>query len=121
MEVNSANPARPEDREELDLPTKSYAEAVEEEIPAIEKEVPAIETPSTPKKGENRYLSNAFDDLNVKTTTNGKTVSVLNIVNTNGDKHEETNKRPDMERQESKREYSAVVRCQVSSFCATMG
>ncbi|TEY76493.1 hypothetical protein BOTCAL_0058g00400 [Botryotinia calthae] len=100
-------PALPEEREKLNLPPKSYADAAEE-------------TPASPDDGSNENNENKVNGVNGQTAPNangtGKNepkhkVSVLRIVDTNGSDSpksaDEQDTRPYFDRQESKREYSA--------------
>ena len=102
-------PALPEEREKLNLPPKSYADAAEE-------------TPESPDDGSNENNENRENGVNGQTapSANGTgkyepkhKVSVLRIVDTNGSDStksaDEQDTRPSFDRQESKREYSATV------------
>ncbi|ATZ45509.1 Bcdga1 [Botrytis cinerea B05.10] len=101
-------PALPEEREKLNLPPKSYADAAEE-------------TPESPDDGSNENNENRENGVNGQTapSANGTgkyepkhKVSVLRIVDTNGSDStksaDEQDTRPSFDRQESKREYSAT-------------
>ncbi|KAJ8069892.1 hypothetical protein OCU04_000303 [Sclerotinia nivalis] len=101
-----ATPALPEEREKLNLPPKSYADAAEE----------------TPEPPDDRSDENKENEVNGQTVTSlngsgeigpGHKVSVLRIVDVNGttDSAKSTDNketRPKVDRQESKREYSAT-------------
>ncbi|TGO27415.1 hypothetical protein BPAE_0042g00280 [Botrytis paeoniae] len=103
-----SEPALPEVRKKLHLPPKSYADAAEE-------------TPESPDDGSNENDENKENGVNGQTAPNtngsGKNgpqhkVSVLRIVDTNSsDSTKSVDKqdtRPNFDRQESKREYSAT-------------
>lgn len=103
----NAEPALPSEREQQHLPPKSYADAVEE-------------TPPTSAYSEKHSVLQKEESSNgVNGTRNGKTTaestrhtaSVLRIVNTGAEPKDEKPKKPELERQESKHEYSATV-CQ---------
>lgn len=105
-----AEPALPEEREILNLPPKSYADAVEE----------APGSPNDESNGNKENEVNGQKQSNIATSANGleedrpkHRVSVLRIVDTNGTdsaKSTDNNRtRPTVDRQESKSEYSATV------------
>ncbi|THV52507.1 hypothetical protein BGAL_0077g00210 [Botrytis galanthina] len=104
----NSEPALPEEREKLHLPPKSYADAAEE-------------TPESRDDGRNENDENKENGANGQTAPHanglGKNgpkhkVSVLRIVDTNSsDSTKSVDKqdtRPNFDRQESKREYSAT-------------
>ncbi|KAF7879011.1 hypothetical protein EAF04_000211 [Stromatinia cepivora] len=102
----TTTPALPEEREKLNLPPKSYADAAEE----------------TPEYPDDRSDENKENEVNGQTVTNlngsdgngpRHKVSVLRIMDVNGttDSAKSTDNketRPKVDRQESKREYSAT-------------
>lgn len=101
-----AAPALPGEREKLNLPPKSYADAAEE----------------TPQSPDDIIIGNKENGVNGQAPTNATgsegngpkhNVSVLRIVDTNGMNStkpaDNKDSRPSFHRQESKREYSATV------------
>lgn len=116
----NAEPALPDERERQQLPPKSYADAVEEEPPV--NGVNGIHGTNAGKP------TNGFGgQVDGEPGADGHMASVLRIVNTGaGEKEEEKEKkrqrkqekeekkqerddRPQIDRQESKHEYSATV------------
>lgn len=103
MEAISANQ---EDREGQN--PKSYAEAVEKEAPTTQ------ENANGSTNGENKYLSNAHGNGKTNGKVNGTSPghAILKITNTNSDDKSansdkaEKIKRPEIEREESRHEYS---------------
>jgi len=95
-------PAQPEEREKQQLPPKSYADAVEQEPPAKGTNG-KNDANGTLGSNENR----AEHDGSKQT---GHKASVLRIVDTGApDTNDKHGDRPQIERQESKHEYSATV------------
>jgi 2-acylglycerol O-acyltransferase 2 len=107
MATLNAEPALPEEREKQHLPPKSYADAVEEEPPA--NGVNGIN--GAKEMNGTDYETNGTNDAgrdDAKSTAH--TASVLKIVDTGAPAAEEKKQdRPQNERQQSKREYSATV------------
>jgi hypothetical protein len=98
----NAEPAQPEEREKQQLPPKSYADAVEQEPPAKGTNG-KNDANGTLGSNENR----AEHDGSKQT---GHKASVLRIVDTGApDTNDKHGDRPQIERQESKHEYSATV------------
>ena len=102
----NAQPALPDDRAKQHLPPKSYADAVEEEVPFESANGINGTNDITTTNGASKIGS---DDANVDLKA-----SVLRIVDTGApaaeEKKEENNEsRPQFERQESNNEYSATV------------
>ncbi|KAH7417127.1 diacylglycerol O-acyltransferase-like protein 2B [Cadophora sp. MPI-SDFR-AT-0126] len=98
----NAEPANPKEREESNLPPKSYADALEEEAPAAAT--------------NEDNITNGTKGANGSNGTNGAggkhTASVLRIVDTGAPEKEDVKEqeggRPPIERQESKQEYTAT-------------
>jgi len=105
----SAEPANAEEREQQNLPPKSYADAVEDE--------------SVVNGSKGNSITNGLNGTSTATGTNGTNsestaaselgkhaASVLRIVDTGApDGNEKKESRPLVERQESQHEYSATV------------
>ncbi|KAA8576704.1 hypothetical protein EYC84_006779 [Monilinia fructicola] len=104
-----AEPALPEEREKLNLPPKSYADAAEE--------TPEFLHDGPDENKENEEVNGQKQSTNANVNGSGGNdskhkVSVLRIVHTNGTDSAKSadNKenRPTIDRQESRREYSAT-------------
>lgn len=101
----SAEPALPLQRREQHLPPKSYADAVEESIPANGHngtDAEGVKNGANTSSGINGSRDNGSEA--------GHTASVLRIVDTGSAPQQKQEERPDLPRQESKHEYSATVR-----------
>jgi len=98
----NAEPAQPEDREKQHLPPKSYADAVEQDPRANGT------NGANDANGADEANGNGAEQNGVKQT--GHKASVLRIVDTGAPAMEgKQGERPQIERQESKHEYSATV------------
>lgn len=101
-----STPALPEEREKLNLPPKSYADAAEK--------TPELPNDKSDENKENEVNGQAVTSSNGSDETGHRhKVSVLRIVDVNGttDSAKSTDNkeaRPKVDRQESKREYSAT-------------
>jgi 2-acylglycerol O-acyltransferase 2 len=104
----NVEPALPEDRATQPLPPKSYAEAVEKEAPAE-----AINGVHGIKDPNGKTAANGTDNVGGDDTEGGHKASALSIdtgAPAAEEKEEESKEdRPQLERQESKHEYSATV------------
>lgn len=102
----NAEPAFPEERKKQHLPVKSYADAVDEPAPSDGYDASKDSSTSNGASQTNR-VNGAGDDGSKQA---GHKASVLRIVDTGASVKRETQaERPDLERQESKHEYSATV------------
>ena len=104
----NAEPADAQARKEQHLVPKSFADAVQEDLP-VQKENSTSVNGAKPDK-----------DVEANGNTNGHGASVLRIVNTHGESNGKTNgnvvsetvgtkSRPGIEREESTHEYEAAV------------
>jgi 2-acylglycerol O-acyltransferase 2 len=108
----NANPALPEERAKQHLPSKSYADAVEEEAPKEISNGVNGTNGTNAANGTNRASTIGSNDVK-----GGHQASVLRIVDTGASPVEEKKEdkdimeetRPQYERQESQHEYSATV------------
>lgn len=103
----NAEPANPVERKENHLPPKSYADAVEEESPVNGADGAADRNGTNGTGGRNAVKggksANAIEETKHK-------APVLRIVDTGApDAKEKQEERPQVERQESKQEYTATV------------
>lgn len=101
----NAEPSQPEQREQLELPPKSYADAVEEEPPvngsSNENASNGIQNKSPHANGDKGGSSSGLPK---------NAASVLRIVDTGApEKKDSPDTRPQVGRRESKQEYSATV------------
>lgn len=122
----NAEPSRPDERESKDLQPKSYVDAVLEG--ALEGASERINGTSSPNNVNGTGGVSQDNRANGSTTGSGRGTSTLQVVHTDDDTVKtpgsseiegkyssraelaEQEKRPGVERQESKREYSATVR-----------
>jgi 2-acylglycerol O-acyltransferase 2 len=100
----NAEPAKPEERETQHLPPKSYADAVEE-APPVNGANGSNGTGSVNRGIGSKHANggSALDELPKNSAL------VLRIVDMDAPEKEGSEKSPEMERQESKQEYSATV------------
>jgi 2-acylglycerol O-acyltransferase 2 len=104
MATLNAEPTLPEDRENQQLPPKSYADALGEDAPAEGAWITGKKTANGAKavNGSNHVGSDGVNKAHQ--------ASVLRIVDTNAPAAEDAKEdRPQYERRESKYEYSATV------------
>lgn len=115
-----AEPARPEVRKTQHLPPKSYSDAAAEG-PTVATSDKSFQKPAT-INGTNGTHSEVWLDADTSASTDADTdsskhtISVLRITNTGAERKEEAvekakpkTSKPDLQRQESKRVYSATV------------
>jgi 2-acylglycerol O-acyltransferase 2 len=99
----NAEPANPDERQQQNLAPKSYANAVEEPAPLLHGTNGTSNANGTTNGNQN-------SEINGSREGGGKhKASVLRIVDTSADTKENHVERPEIERQESKQEYSATV------------
>jgi hypothetical protein len=122
----NAEPSRPDELESQDPKPKSYVDAVREEPAEVAKEI--TNNTSTPNVVNGTNGASQDQYTNGSATGSGQGATILRIVQThsdirkspgrnesngdslNGAEQIDQEKRPDIERQESKHEYSATVR-----------